>query len=304
MNTRLKGLIAAAHTPMHDNGALWIEQVEHQLAHLLASNVKGVFVGGTTGESLSLTVEERMQLSSRWIEAAEGSDMKVIIHAGHNSLPAAQALAKHAGRLGAWGVAAMAPSFFKPDSVADLIGFMDKIASAAPESPFYYYHIPAMTGVGLSMPQFLSQAGAKIPNLAGIKYTHEDLSQFQECLGVFGGSYDILFGSDEALLAGLCLGARGAIGSSYNFAAPLYHRIISAYEQGDLEGARADQRRSAWMIRVLKGYGYPAAAKAMMSMAGVDCGPVRSPLKPLSEKKMQSLQRDLYSIGFFEWAWS
>jgi len=300
MKNRLTGLIAAVHTPMHDDGSLWIEQVEQQFTHLLKSGVDGVFVGGTTGESLSLTMEERMALTSRWTEVARDTDMKVLVHVGHNSLPAARALADHAGQFGAWGIAAMAPCFFKPRDLSELISFLEGVATVVPALPFYYYDIPALTGVNLSMTDFLAQGRARLPNLAGIKYTNDDLAQFLECIQFDKGAYDILFGCDEALLAGLALGAKGAVGSSYNFAAPLYQRIISAYNTGDLDAARADQQRSAGIIRVLKGYGYSAAAKAVMAMKGVDCGPVRPPLKRLSEEQIQSLRQDLDLIGFFE----
>ncbi len=301
MKNRLTGLIAAVHTPMQADGSLRIEQVEQQLAHLLRSGVHGVFVAGTTGEGLSLTMEERMALSSRWIEAARGTDMKVLIHVGHNSLPAARALAEHAGQCGAWGISAMAPCFFKPAGIPELITFLEGIAAAAPSIPFYFYDIPALTGVNLSMVEFLGLGCARLPNLAGIKYTNEDLAQFQECGGLDDGAYDILFGCDEALLAGLALGAQGAVGSSYNFAASLYRRILSAYDKGDLDTARAQQRQAALMIGLLKGYGYSAAAKAVMAMVGVDCGPVRPPLKQISKDRIRSLRQDLETIGFFEW---
>ena len=165
MNEHLTGLIAAVHTPMHDDGSLWFAQVEQQFNLLLKSGVEGVFVAGTTGESLSLTVEERMEITDRWIEAAAGSSMKVLVHVGHNSLPVAQALADHAGRYGAWGIAAMAPCFFKPAGLSELIAFLQPIASAAPALPFYYYDIPALTGVVLPMVDFLRDGHVCIPCL-------------------------------------------------------------------------------------------------------------------------------------------
>ena len=73
MKRRLTGLIAAVHTPMHEDGSIWIEQVEQQFTHLVKSGVSGVFVAGTTGEGLSLTVEERMAVTGRWIDVAKGT---------------------------------------------------------------------------------------------------------------------------------------------------------------------------------------------------------------------------------------
>src|SRR3954469_8189210 len=120
----------------------------------------------------------------------------------------------------------MAPFFFRPGTVQELVDFMAQVAAAAPALPFYYYHIPSMTGVHIPAAEFLRAAADRIPNLAGVKFTFENLMDYAECVRFSGGRFDVLFGRDEMLLAGLSLGAHGAIGSTYNFAAPVYHRII------------------------------------------------------------------------------
>lgn len=302
MTPSYTGLIAAVHTPMRADGSLRIEQVDKQLAHLLNCGVRAVFVAGTTGESLSLTVEERMELAGRWAGAARGTGLDVLVHVGHNSLPAAKMLAAHAMQHGAAGIAAMAPCFFRPDTVTRLVDYIGEIARAASALPLYYYDIPLLTGVRLSMTEFLAEGKKRIPNLRGIKYTNDDLEQFGECVRFDGGAFDILFGCDEVLLDGLQLGARGAIGSSYNYAAPLYERIIAHHAAGDLEAAREKQDRSVAMIDLIAGYGYHAAAKSVMAMIGVDCGPVRLPVAPMPPERIPELRRDLEEIGFFDWA--
>src|SRR5438067_649712 len=85
--------------------------------------------------------------------------------------------------------------------------------------------------------------GDRIPNLAGLKFTNSDLATFQRLLRLRDGRFDVVWGFDEYLLAALALGAEGAVGSTYNFAAPLYHRIIAALAKGDLAAARAEQFR-------------------------------------------------------------
>src|ERR1700739_2720975 len=97
----------------------------------------------------------------------------------------------------------MAPSYFKPQTVDDLLDFCAAIAAAAPALPFYFYHIPGMTGVSLSMPDFLRRSKERLPTLAGLKFTHNDLMMLQECLAVNDGEFDVVYGSDESLLAGL-----------------------------------------------------------------------------------------------------
>jgi N-acetylneuraminate lyase len=262
--------------------------VEEQAGLFREAGLRGVFVAGTTGEYASLCVDERKQLCDRWVEVA-GDSMKVAIHVGHNCQADAIALAAHARQAGASAVAAMAPCFFKPARVGDLIEFLLPIAAEAEPLPFYYYHIPGMTGVRLPMPEFLREAHFRMPNLKGLKYSHDDLVGLQGCLACDRGVFDVLFGCDEALLAGLALGVRAAVGSTYNFAAPLYQGLLRAFRDGDLETARSAQAQSAEMVQVLGEFGFIAATKALMGLIGVDCGPVRPPLSSLSREEARAL---------------
>ena len=297
----LHGLVAATHTPFHADGTLNLAAVETLLAHLLKWNITRVFIGGTTGESHSLTVDERRALAQRWCEAARGTAMRVIVHAGSNCLADAATLARHAQEHGALAVAALAPSYFKPRSLDALIACCAEIAVAAPETPFYYYDIPAMTGVEFPMPEFLEKASARIPNLAGIKFSNPDLMAYLQILRADSGRWDVPWGIDEWMLGALATGARGFVGSSFNFAAPLYHRLIAAFENGDLAAARTEQFRSTQLIALLASHGYMGAAKAVMSMLGVDVGPARLPNADLAAEQAARLRAELEALGFFEW---
>ena len=237
MSGPLSGLIPACHTPFTPNGALNASMIAGQVELLRESGIRGVFVGGTTGEFASLTLEERMLLVDRWCEAAGGS-LRVAVHVGHNCLSEAIHLAAHARQAGAAAIAVMSPSYFKPSTIQDLVDFCAPIAAEAEPLPFYFYDIPAMTGVRLKMSEFLYQARFKIPTLCGLKYSNDDLLELQECVRLEQGAFDVLFGSDECLLAGLCLGVRGGVGSTYNFAAPVYQRLRQAFDKHDLETAR------------------------------------------------------------------
>lgn len=299
--TRLHGLIAATHTPFDAQGHLSLATVEKQAVHLLRVGVKTVFIGGTTGESHSLTVAERLALAQRWSEVVRGSELRLVIHVGANCLADARTLAAQAHTLGAGAISALAPSYFKPRSLEALIACAADVAGAAPEVPFYFYDIPGMTNVSFSMPDFLAQAPARVPTLAGIKFTNPDLMAYQRCLHAEGGRFDIPWGVDEYLLAALALGAVGAVGSSYNFAAPIYLRLAKAYAEGDHATAKMEQYRSVQLIEVLARYGYMGAAKAVMGMLGVEVGPPRLPNMPLTEEQRQKLRAELDSLGFFEW---
>jgi len=299
MPTKFTGLVAAPHTPFTNDGALNLSVVEKQAAHLLANGVKFAFIGGSTGESHSLTLDERLQLAPRWFEVAKGTDLKVIVHVGSNCLHDSATLANQAQQLGAAAVAALAPSYFKPANVDILIDCCAKIAQAAPQTPFYFYDIPILTGVNLSMPEFLKKAPAKIPNLAGIKFTNSDLMSFQQCLQADNGRYDILWGTDQVLISALAAGAQGAVGSTYNFAAPIYHALIEAFKKNDLQAARAHQMRAIQLIQVLDKRGYMASAKALMQMQGVPVGPPRLPNPSLSPTQIEELRQELAPLNAF-----
>ncbi|MBL7133248.1 MAG: dihydrodipicolinate synthase family protein [Phycisphaerae bacterium] len=298
MYEHIEGLIVAPFTPMDANAGLAADVVEKQADFISRNGVIGVFTCGTTGEGLSLTVAERIELAERWVAAAPDG-FKVIPHVGHNSLEACKTMAAHAQKIGAWGIGAMSPVFFKP-SLDELVAFCGEIAAAAPDLPFYYYHIPALTGVYHPMVGFLEAAGGKIPNLAGVKFTYEDLMDYQLCRRLDGGRFDILYGRDEILLCGLALGAKGAIGSTFNYMAPLYTRLFDAFEAGDLDTARELQDKSMQVVLLLHKYGGVRCGKAIMKLTGLDCGPTRMPLPAFTGGEYESLQAELEEIGFFD----
>jgi N-acetylneuraminate lyase len=302
MTEHIEGLVAAPYTPMKKGGAVDTAVIERYASFLTRNGVAGAFVCGSSGESLSLTVDERKRIAEAWIAAAPAS-LKVIVHVGHNCLDECSALAAHAAEAGAFAAAAMPPVFFKPASMKSLVDFCAAVALAAPNLPFYYYHIPSLTGVDVPMAGFLAAAADRIPTLAGVKYTYEDLMDFEECLQFEDGRFDMLFGRDESLLCSLALGARGGVGSTYNFAAPLYTRMMAAFEAGDLETARGLQSRSMEMIRLLLRTGETPVGtfKAMMKVVGVDCGPARPPLRNLTPRQYKELAAGLERIGFSEY---
>jgi len=301
MAEKTQGLIAAPCTPMDEHGELRLERVEKQAEMLARNGVAGVFVGGTTGEGPSLTVGERMELVERWTAVAPPG-FRVLVHVGHTCGRDSRALSEHAREAGAGGVGALPPIFFRPRSLDDLVAWSAHVAEAAGDLPFYYYHIPSMSGVNFPMRRYLEAAGPQIPNLAGVKFTYEDLMDYALCRQLDGGRFDCLFGRDEILLSALALGARGAIGSTYNLAAPLYRRLIAAFDAGDLAAARACQQNSIAMIQAVERQGPGVVGfKEIMRMIGLDLGPVRPPLRPLSAEQVRALRAELEQIGFFEW---
>lgn len=303
MSTRFRGLVAAPFTPFHADRSLNLDVIPAYARFLRNNGVGAAFVCGTTGEGLSLTLEERLRIAERWVACADDR-LRVIVHVGHTCLADARTLTAHAAKIGASAVSALTPCFFKPRNNAEVVNWCEAVASAAPALPFYYYNIPSMTGIDYPVVDFLAQAQDRIPSLAGVKYTHENLPDYKACVAFAQGRYDILFGRDELLLEGTDAGALGAVGSTYNYAAPLYLRLLAARTAGRATEARALQDTAIKMITICNGIGvtHLAASKALMAMLGVDCGPVRLPLAQPDATQLATLRTRLNEIGFFDFA--
>lgn len=302
MNTTpLTGLVAATFTPFHPNGEINFDLIPALTDHLANNGVAGIYICGSTGEGPSLTTEERLAVTEAYVRATAGR-MRTVVHIGHTVLAEACRLGEHAATIGADAISAIAPYYFKPPDVGTLVAFLQTAASSAPELPFYYYHIPALTGVAINPVDFLRQGGDVIPNLRGIKFTDTDLSLLNACQDVADGRFDVLFGRDEMLLSGLAAGVRGAVGSTYNLAPALYQRILRAFDAGDLAEARKWQKVSVNMIRAIVANGGEAAIKYPLKRLGLDCGQRRLPMKQLSTEDMDTIDRQLEALGFDDWA--
>jgi N-acetylneuraminate lyase len=298
---RLAGLVAAAFTPLHADGSLHLDRIPAVVEHLARSGVSGLFVLGTTGEGVSLMAGERMAVAESYVEAARGR-MPVVVQVGHESVAEARALAEHAQRIGADAVAATPPGYFRPGSTAALVASLAEVARGAPGLPIYYYHIPELTGVRPELGDFLDAAVERVPTLAGMKFSDSRLHELQLCLRFRAGALDVLFGVDEMLLGAVALGVRGAVGATYNFAAPLYRRMLDASARGDVERARADQALAAEMVRIILAHCGRPGFKAAMSLVGPDCGPSRLPQTTPEPDAVARMARALEAIGFFEWS--
>ena len=297
----LHELVAAAHSPFHADGSLAPEVVPTQAAFLAANGIRTVFITGSTGESHSLTCPERLALYDAWAAAAPAHGLSVIGHVGGNCVEDAKTLARRAEALGFTAISALAPSYFKPASLSALIDTCAAIAAAAPATPFYYYDIPVLTGVSFPMERFLAEAPPRIPTLAGIKFTNPDLVSYRRSLDVAGDRFDLPWGVDEMLVAALATGARGGVGSTYNWCPQLYRDLIAAFDRGDLAGARRLQSVSIAMIDAIAATGFLGTAKALMTRLGVPVGPARLPLGNPSAEQVDALLAKLDALGFAEW---
>lgn len=296
---KFKGLMAAPFTPMKKDGTLNVEMIPAYYAMLKRNKVTGAFINGSTGEGVSLTMEEKKKHCEAWANAAKkDKDFKVITLTGGTCIADCIELAQFAQRIGLYGIAMTSPFYFKPTDIKQLAKCCIEVAGSVPGMPFYYYHIPVLNGVNFPMIELLKELDGKLENLTGIKYTHEDFMDFSSCLNFQHGKYDMLWGRDESMLSALVLGSKGAVGSTYNYAAPLYHQLIAAFEKNDLNSARAFQQKAIDMIELLGKYGGIATGKSFMKLIGLNCGEFRLPVKNMNKEAFEPFKRDAEAIGF------
>ena len=288
---KFKGLIVATFTPMMPNHEVDYSRIPALVDYYVENKLNGIFVCGSTGEGPSLTTTERMKALEHFALAASGK-LPIFAHVGHTSVHESKHLVSHAASLSIDAISAIAPHYFPLGGAHQLTETMAEIASGAPNLPFYYYHIPALTGNSISLTEFLRRAEKLIPNLAGIKYTSSKFHEYLQCIEFANRKYDILYGYDEMMINALVAGAQGFIGSTFNFAAPVYRALLEAFYQQDLPRARECQMKSIRVVDLITKYGGLAVQKALMKFVGLDCGPVRLPLPSLDSATLTSLETD------------
>lgn len=298
---KITGLINAPFTPFYPNGEVNLEPIPAYAAMLAKNGIKGVFINGSSGEGYMLTEEERMLLAEKWIESAP-KDFKVIVHVGSTCVKQSNKLATHAQKAGAWGIGAMASPFPKAGRIEELVKYCEEIACGAPNLPFYFYHIPALSGVFLPMLPFLKAVDGRIPNFAGIKYTFESIYEYNQCSLYKNNKFDMLHGQDETILPSLAMGgAQGGIGGTTNYNGRELVGIIEAWNAGDIETAREKQNFSQDVINVIVNYrGNIVGGKRIMKLIGLDLGKNRTPFQNMTVEEELAMKKELEIIGFFE----
>ncbi len=293
---RIKGLIVAPFTAFKNDGFVDLQKVKEQEDFYRRNGAAGAFVCGTTGEGSALTMQEKKSLFKEW-GRVKHDGFTVIGFLGGTCLEEEKELAKYAVECGLDAVAVTAPYYQKPADVDTLSMCCAEVAAAASEIPFFYYHIPCLTNVGFPMRSLLEKMDAEIPNLAGIKYTFEDLSDYQLCLEFKERKYNILWGRDEMLLPALSIGASGFVGSTYGYCSRGNNMIIEKFNSGQIEEAAKLQLTSNRLITLLGKYG-SGSGKAFMKAAGLDLGPCRLPLQTMSRETYISFTEELKRLDF------
>lgn len=298
---KIEGLISAPFAPLSAKDEVMYDSIPAYYDFLERNKIVGAFINGSTGEGVSLTQKEKLKTVEAWTTCSkEKKTMNVISLVGGTSYKECIENAQHSAENGVDAIALLAPYYFKPAGAKQLAEFCALVAEAVPQIPVYFYHIPVLSGCNVSMYDYLQEAAPIIPNLAGIKYTHEDFMDFLSCIHFMDGKYDMMWGRDENMLAALVLGSRSAVGSTFNYAAPLYYQLIEAFDSGDLPLARKLQQMSIDMIRLLGKYGGIATGKAYMKYVGLDMGQFRLPVKNTWVENYEKFADDVNSLNMQE----
>ena len=248
--------------------------------YLLDKGVKGLYVGGSSGECIYQSVDERKRTLEAVMEAV-GGRLTVIAHVACNNTADSRVLAAHAESLGVDAIAAIPPIYFKlpPDAIAK---YWNDISAAAPNTDFIIYNIPQLAGVALTVP--LLRRMKENPRVIGVKNSSMPTQDIQMWLdeGVI-----VFNGPDEQLIAGLATGAIGGIGGTYGAMPELYNRIYRLFHEGKTEQARKVQNeccRIIYKVCEARGNMYAGLKEVLRLRDGPDAGGVRAPLLELFEE--------------------
>ena len=297
---KIEGLIVAPFTAFSSDGSVDLARVAAQKKYYKDNGIAGAFICGTTGEGSSLTMEEKRSLFKEWASVCK-DDFILIGFLGGTSAKECRELALYAFEVGLDAVAVTAPYYQKASGVKALAAFCSEVASAVPQMPFFYYHIPSLTNVNPPIRLLLKEMDEMIPNLAGVKYTFEDMMDYQLCLNFKNRKYNIMWGRDEMMLPALSIGARAFVGSTYGYNAPIYNEIIRLFKAGEIEEAARLQLEANKIIEMLGKYGN-GTGKAFMKAAGLDLGPCRLPLSTLCDDAYEALLADLKPLAFGQYS--
>jgi len=291
--TMYQGIIPAFYACYDDAGNISPEGVEALTRFFVRKGVKGVYVGGSSGECIYQSVQERKLLLEHVVKAAEGK-LTIIAHVACNNTRDSQELARHAESLGVDAIASIPPIYFKlPEHV--IAKYWNDISDAAPNTDFIIYNIPQLAGVALTMPLFREML--KNPRVIGVKNSSmpiQDIQMFKDEGTRDGRSFVVFNGPDEQFLGGRVLGADGGIGGTYGAMPELFLKLNQLLAEKDLETATRLQFAIDNIIYALcatKGNMYATIKAVLKIREGLDLGGVRAPLVDLVPEDMPKVEK-------------
>lgn len=276
---KYQGVFPALVTPYDTEGRINADATEKLVEHLIGQGISGLYIGGSTGESYLLSLEERKQFLEIVLKIVNGR-IPVIASIGVVATEHGLELARHAADASASAISAVPPIYFS-FSKEEYIKYYEELAEAT-DLPLLVYNIPAMSGVHFSkddLERLLSN-----DKVIGIKHTSYDLFQLQQLIEKYPEK-SIFIGHDELYLSALSIGAQAGIGSSYNIMADKFVKMNQLFAEKKLDEALAIQGEINRTIEVLLKVGIFKGIKEVLKLQGFDCGECRRPFLPLSEEE-------------------
>ncbi len=282
---KYKGVIPAFYACYDKEGNISPEGVQALAKYFVAKGVKGVYVGGSSGECIYQSVEDRKITLENVMKAAEGK-LTVIAHVACNNTKDSVELAKHAESLGVDAIAAIPPIYFHLPEYA-IAKYWNDISAAAPNTDFVIYNIPQLAGVALTMSLFAEMR--KNPRVIGVKNSSMPVQDIQMFKQAAGEGYIIFNGPDEQFMSGRVIGAEGAIGGTYGVMPELFLKLDECVKAGDMDKAREIQYAvDAVIYKMCSAHGnmYGVIKAILKKNEGLELGGVREPLPSLTDGDM------------------
>lgn len=282
---KYQGVIPAFYACYDENGAVSAEGAKALTRHLISKGVKGVYVGGSSGECIYQHPDERKALLEAVMSEAEGK-LTVIAHVGCNNTADSVELAAHAESVGVDAIASIPPIYFHLPEHA-IARYWNAMSEAAPNTEFVIYNIPQLAGTALTMS--LLNEMLKNPNVVAVKNSSmptQDIQMFKDAgIAARGeGNFVVFNGPDEQFVAGRAIGADGGIGGTYAVMPELYNAMHRLVDEGSIAEARAiqyDANRIIYKMCEAHGNLYAVQKELLHRMYGLNLGSVRAPMPGL-----------------------
>lgn len=280
------GIFPAFYACYDDNGDISKERTKAFVEFLIERGVNGLYVGGSSGECIYHSVEDRKQTLEAVMETNKGR-ITIIAHVACNNTKDSVELARHAEALGVDAIAAIPPIYFKLPEKA-IAKYWNDISAAAPNTDFFLYNIPQLAGVALTLP--LLDEMMKNPKVVGIKNSSmviQDIQMFKRQGKLNGKELMIYNGPDEQFIGGRLIGAQGGIGGTYAVMPELFVKMNEALAAGEFKRAEVIQDAVCDVIYAMcsgKGNMYAVAKEVVKRRGGIDLGGVRAPLLNIEEE--------------------
>ena len=282
------GSLVALITPFAPNGQVDYKRLESLVEFQLENCTDGIVALGTTAETPTLSQEEKDKIAQTVIGKVAGR-IPVIVGAGSNDTLHAAALARRYEAMGADGLLVVTPYYNKANKSGMLAHF--RTVADGIRIPMLLYNVPSRTGC--SIPLDVLEELSHHENIAGIKEASGDIAYVTAAARLLGPHFSMLSGNDDEVLPLLALGGSGVISVLANIAPRQTHELVSAYQAGDIARAREVQLKYLELIHALFAETSPAPLKEAMNLLGMEVGPCRLPLGPVSEATRLRLEKAL-----------